>query len=162
MNGEIACYISPTHQNVEKIIGSTSELKRLFDQFDVDGDGKISPAELQNCLRIVGEELSTEDAEDVVRLVDADGDGLLCFDEFANLVKVKDGESEEERGKCLLEAFRVYEMDGEGCITPKSLRRVLRQLGQPKTIEECAAMIRRYDVNGDGVICFDEFKIMML
>ena len=161
MNREIACSISPVHQNTEKN-GSVSELKRLFDQFDVDGDGKISPAELQNCLRIVGEDLSSEDAEDIVHSMDADGDGHLCFDEFANLVKVEDEESEEERGKFLREAFRVYEVEGEGCITPKSLRGVLQQLGQWKTVEECTAMIPRYDVNGDGVLCFDEFKIMML
>ena len=111
MNREIACSISPVHQNTEKN-GSVSELKRLFDQFDVDGDGKISPAELQNCLRIVGKDLSSEDAEDVVHSMDADGDGLLCFDEFANLVKVEDEESEEERGKFLREAFRVYEVGG--------------------------------------------------
>ena len=139
-----------------------NELKRLFHQFDADGDGKISPAELQNCLRIVGEELSSADAEDVVQLMDVDGDGLLCYDEFVNLVKVEEEENEEERGKFLREAFGVYEMERAGCITPESLRRALERLGQSKTMEECVAMIRRYDVNGDGVICFDEFKIMML
>lgn len=137
------------------------ELKRLIDFFDEDGDGKISPTELQRCMRIVGEELSPEDAEAVVQSMDSDGDGQLCFDEFIQLAKAEE-ECEEERRRYLQEAFRVYEMEGEGCITPKSLSRALHQLGQSKTIDECKEMIRRYDINGDGVICFDEFEIMLL
>ncbi|XP_020266478.1 putative calcium-binding protein CML23 [Asparagus officinalis] len=137
-----------------------NELKRLFHQLDENGDGKISPSELQNCLRLVGEELSTDDVEGFMVTVNEDGHGLLRFDDFIKLLKIEEGGEEEHR--FLWEAFRVYEMEGEGCITPKSLRKTLEKLGQLKTVEECREMIRRYDVNGDGVLCFDEFKKMML
>ena len=29
-------------------------------------------------------------------------------------------------------------------------------------MEDCCVMIGQFDVNGDGVLCFDEFKLMML
>ena len=45
---------------------------------------------------------------------------------------------------------RVYEMEGKGCITAKSLRRALHRLGESKTIEECKKMIRRFDLNRDA------------
>ncbi|EHA8590829.1 Calcium-binding protein CML38 [Cocos nucifera] len=152
---------SPSHAVPSTIsTGSKSgELERVFRYFDENGDGKISPAELQNCLRAAGEELSAEDAEAVVESTDSDGDGLLGLEDFLKLV---DAEEEEEKGRNIRDAFRMYEMEGQGCITPNSLRRMLKRLGETRSIGECRAMIRRFDLNGDGVISFDEFKVMML
>lgn len=140
---------------------SSTELERVFRCFDENGDGKISPAELQSSLRTIGEELAPEEAAAVVESTDTDGDGLLGFEDFVKLVGSEE-EEEEEKRRTLREAFRVYQMDGQECITPTSLKRALGKLGEFKTIEECTVMIRRFDINGDGVISFDEFKIMML
>ncbi|ONK68771.1 uncharacterized protein A4U43_C05F15830 [Asparagus officinalis] len=138
----------------------SNKLKRIFQHFDEDGDGKISPTELTNCMRTVGEELTIEDARAVFESMDSDCDGLLGFEDFVRLVEV---EGEEEKGRSLREAFGVYEMEGQDCITPKSLRKALeRILGQPKSEEECEEMVRRFDLDGDGVISFDEFRVMML
>lgn len=138
---------------------SGRELEQVFRYFDENGDGKISPAELRSRMRTAGEELSPEDAEAVVASSDSDGDGLLGYDDFVRLVGE---EGEEEKALSLREAFGVYEMEGRGCITPKSLKRALRALGESRTTKECMAMIRRFDLNGDGVLSFDEFRIMML
>ncbi|KAG1364173.1 putative calcium-binding protein CML31 [Cocos nucifera] len=155
----------PTGSNLSRLSTSSSitsgrrEMERVFRYFDENGDGKISPAELRSRMRTAGEELSPEDAEAVVASSDSDGDGLLCYDDFVRLVDV---EGEEEKARSLREAFGVYEMEGRGCITPKSLQQALRKLGESRTNKECAAMIRRFDLNGDGVLSFDEFRIMML
>ena len=47
------------------------------------------------------------------------------------------------------EAFGMYAMEGEGCITPVSLN---------QDIDECRAMICRFDLDGDGVLSFEEFE----
>ncbi|XXG57510.1 hypothetical protein AAC387_Pa03g4644 [Persea americana] len=135
-----------------------NDLKRVFHYFDVDGDGKISPAELQSCMGTLGEELSAADAEAVVQSADTDGDGLLGIEDFVRLMEVE----EEERKRDLREAFGMYEMEGSGCITPKSLKRMLSRLGEKKTTEECKFMITQFDLDGDGVLSFEEFKVMML
>ncbi|KAG1326822.1 Calmodulin-like protein [Cocos nucifera] len=153
----------PSGSNLSRLSTSSGsserELERVFRYFDENGDGKISPAELRNCMRTVGEELSHEDVEAVVASSDSDGDGLLCYDDFVRLVDV---EGEEEKVESLREAFRVYEMEGQGCITPNSLKRALQRLGDSRTTKECLAMIRRFDLNGDGVLSFEEFRVMML
>ncbi|KAJ3696531.1 hypothetical protein LUZ61_000236 [Rhynchospora tenuis] len=134
------------------------EMQRIFCYFDENGDGKISASELRKCMLVTGEELSSEEAEDAVRLSDSDGDGELSLEDFVKLVESED---EQAKDKSLMDAFRMYEMDGRGCITPKSLRRMLRRLGEDRTVEDCTAMIRQFDLNGDGVLSFEEFKIMM-
>ncbi|XP_062099418.1 probable calcium-binding protein CML31 [Humulus lupulus] len=139
-------------------------LQRVFDYFDKDGDGKISPAELQSCVRATGGQLSLDEAAAAVDSSDMDGDGLLGYYEFVKLMegsgedKVKE---EEEKNKELREAFGMYEMGGSGCITPASLRTMLSRLGGSHSLEDCKAMIRTFDLNGDGVLSFDEFSVMM-
>ncbi|PHT34918.1 Calcium-binding protein CML38 [Capsicum baccatum] len=136
------------------------ELERLFTYFDENGDGKVSPAELRRCMKAAGGALTEEEAEMAVRLSDSDGDGLLGLEDFTKLMEGM----EEERNKEseLIGAFGLYEdMEGSGYITPKSLKKMLSRLGESTSIENCKAMISRFDINGDGVLSFDEFKVMM-
>jgi calcium-binding protein CML len=138
----------------------TQLYERVFEHFDNNGDGNISPSELQQCVGATsGGELSLAEAEAVVELHDSNGDGLLGLEDFLRLVE---GGEEEEKVNDLREAFKMYEMDGCGSITPKSLRRMLSRLGESKSIDECTTMIAQFDLNGDGVLNFDEFRTMML
>ena len=78
----------------------SSELQRVFNYFDEDGDGKISPSELQSCVRTVGGELSIDEAEAAVRTSDLNGDGQLDFEEFRKLMDTggEEDKNEELRG----------------------------------------------------------------
>ena len=134
------------------------EYERVFSHIDENGDGKISPAELQQCVKAVGGELSLVEAEIAVEALDTDGDGQLGLEDFIRFVEV----GEEEKVNDLKEAFKMYEMEGCGCITPKSLKRMLSRLGESRTLEECKLMIAQFDLNGDGILNFDEFRVMML
>ncbi|KAM0831428.1 hypothetical protein ACQ4PT_065541 [Festuca glaucescens] len=143
------------------VASSSSELRTLFATMDTDANGRISAAEMRVCMRAtLGEDVPAEEAEALVASADADGDGMLCEDEFLKLALHCDAE-DEDRTKGLREAFGMYEMEGEGCITPASLGRMLGKLGNERGIGECRAMICRFDLDGDGVFSFDEFKIMM-
>lgn len=140
------------------------QYSRVFNHFDEDGDGKVSAKELRECVVSLGStEISMEESRMAVEMMDADGDGLLCLEEFIKLLEGNGDEgSEEERVKELKEAFKMYELDGKGYINAKSLKKMLgRLLGESKSIDECKKMIACFDINGDGVLSFDEFKIMM-
>ncbi|KAJ0525996.1 putative EF-hand domain pair protein CML [Helianthus annuus] len=97
--------------------------------------------------------------EMVAQLMDSNGDGLLSFED---LVKVVEGASEDEKVNDLKMAFKMYEeKEGCGCITPKSLRRMLSRLGESQTVDECVLMIAKFELDGNGVVDFDEFHHMM-
>ncbi|XP_059655190.1 calcium-binding protein CML38-like [Cornus florida] len=140
---------------------SISEYERMFNYFDENGDGKLSPLELQCRVGAIDEGLQVEELQLVVESLDSDGDGLLGLDEFVGLME-SSTEDEEEKVKDLREAFGIYEMDDCECITPKSLKGMLSRLGESRTVDECVTMINHFDLNGDGVLSFDEFKVMML
>lgn len=134
-------------------------LKDVFDHLDVDKDGKISSTELIDYFASVGESVSHKVAERVVNEFDSDGDELLDFGDFVKLVKQ---EESEELENVLRSAFEMFEVEkGCGCITPKGLQQMLRQLGDVKSHDECAAMIRAFDLDGNGFLDFHEFQQMM-
>ncbi|KAK9052355.1 hypothetical protein SSX86_028984 [Deinandra increscens subsp. villosa] len=137
------------------------QYRRVFGHIDKNGDGKISPPELQICIGKIGGELSLEEAEMAAELMDSDGDGLLSMED---LVKVVESANEEETVNDLKMAYKMYEETTEsgGFITPKSLRRMLSKLGESRTVDDCKVMIAKFDINGDGVLSFDEFREMML
>ncbi|XP_057971223.1 probable calcium-binding protein CML41 [Malania oleifera] len=136
------------------------ELKDVFRHFDRDGDGKISALELRTYFGSIGEYMSHEEAQNVIDDLDADGDGLLDFEDFARLMR-REGGGEEEEDDDLRKAFEMFVAKGSVCITPKGLQRMLHRLGDDKSYDECAAMIRAFDVNGDGELDFPEFHLMM-
>ncbi|XP_044973459.1 probable calcium-binding protein CML31 [Hordeum vulgare subsp. vulgare] len=150
------------------VASKSGELSTLFASLDQDADGRISATELRLCMRAtLGEDVPAEEAEALVASADADGDGLLSESEFLELAQQAAwagdaGEEDDERRiQALKKAFGMYEMEGQGCITPASLGRMLGRLGAERGAGECRAMICRFDLDGDGVLSFDEFKIMM-
>ena len=67
----------------------------------------------------------------------------------------------------LMDAFRVFDADGDGRITAEDLRAVLEGIlgGGPDggcSLDDCRRMIGGVDADGDGFVCFDEFSRMMM
>ncbi|XP_074576142.1 putative calmodulin-like protein 2 [Curcuma longa] len=63
------------------------ELREAFAVFDADGDGKISAEELRSVLATLGDEAcSLEDCRLMIHGVDTDGDGFVCFNDFARMM----------------------------------------------------------------------------
>lgn len=137
---------------------------RVFNHFDRDGDGKISPSDLLHCIQSSSvvkdgvEIITMEEIELLVQATSKDKDGTIGLEEFICLAE---DDEEEERINSLREAFKMYEMDGSGRITDKSLKRMLSKLGDKRSVGECRAMISVFDLDGDGALDFDEFKVMM-
>ncbi|CAJ2635532.1 unnamed protein product [Trifolium pratense] len=135
-------------------------LREVFKYFDGDGDGKISAYELRSYFGSIGEHMSHEEAERVIRYIDTDADDLLDFNDFIKLMK---GEEGSENDKDLRKAFEMFVWDEkEDCITPKGLQRMLQRLGDDRSYEECVVMIDAFDVDHNGVLDFDEFHQMMV
>ena len=56
-------------------------LKELFKNVD-DGDGFLSPEELVSLEEKLNKSISVEDAEDIIKTWDSNGDGKMTVDEF--------------------------------------------------------------------------------
>lgn len=65
---------------------SQEELKEAFKVFDKDGNGFISAAELRHVMTSLGEKLTDEEVDAMMKEADADGDGQVDYDEFAKMM----------------------------------------------------------------------------
>uniref|UniRef100_A0A0E0KJI3 EF-hand domain-containing protein n=1 Tax=Oryza punctata TaxID=4537 RepID=A0A0E0KJI3_ORYPU len=129
------------------------ELHRIFQHFDRDNDGKISGAELSAFFASMGDEIPVPSSGG------GGGGGGYMLD-FAGFVALMErGGSQEEDLRSAFEVFNAVESAGR--ITAKGLQRVLAQLGDERSVPDCEAMIKAYDVDGDGGLDFHEFQRMM-
>ena len=138
-----------------------AELKRVFQMFDRNGDGRITKKELSDSLENLGIFIPDKDLIQMIDKIDVNGDGYVDIDEFGALYQTIMDERDEEED--MREAFNVFDQNGDGFITVEELRSVLSSLGlkQGRTIEDCKKMIKKVDVDGDGKVNFKEFKQMM-
>ncbi|KAJ8981987.1 hypothetical protein NQ317_013639 [Molorchus minor] len=56
----------------------------------------------------------------------------------------------------LKEAFRLYDKEGNGYITTKTLKEILKELDDKLTNDELDMMIAEIDSDGSGTVDFDE------
>ena len=58
-------------------------------EFDKDGNGFISAAELRHVMTNLGEKLTDEEVDEMIREADVDGDGQVNYDEFVKMMMAK-------------------------------------------------------------------------
>jgi calcium-binding protein CML len=86
---ELAEMLAEAGAVLEEVVTAADEgeLKETFAVFDADGDGRISAEELRAVFGWVGgAQGSVEDCRRMIRGVDTDGDGFVCFKEFTRMM----------------------------------------------------------------------------
>ena len=65
------------------------ELLEAFKVFDRDSNGFITSHELRHVMTSLGESLTPEEIEEMIKEADADGDGQIDYDEFVKMMMSK-------------------------------------------------------------------------
>ncbi|KAF0772489.1 troponin C-like [Aphis craccivora] len=162
----------PTMEMSEGITLSKDQLKVLrkaFDTFDTEKNGKITCANINIILDMLGHATDTVTVRNIVAEIDHQGTGTLSFDDFCTLAAKFMTEEEEDSEAIkteLREAFRnqikiVNLHSGNGYITTEVLREILSELDNNMSDEELDQMIDEIDADGSGTVDFDEFMEVM-
>lgn len=61
----------------------TAKYAATFDLVDANNDGRISAPELQQMMKVMGEEVSESQADEMIRKIDTDQDGEVSLPELA-------------------------------------------------------------------------------
>ena len=99
-------------------------LKEVFDHFDADGSGSIDADELVNVFSSMGQDVTREDMEEMIRGVDDDDSGQIEFPEFMMLMCTNFGSKTFESD--MQEAFGSVDASETGKITVRELEQLIR------------------------------------
>jgi len=128
-------------------------MRKDFQQLDSNGNGVVTEQELIAIFE-ANPPPSIKDPSKLVHEIfdqlDSDGSGELEFTEFqAAVVRSYVGISED----AMQAAFHALDVDSSGTISQEELGRVMQASN-----EELMSYMAHADLNGDGVLDFDEFK----
>ena len=129
----------------------------MFKSIDKNSDGKLSRKELiEGYTQILGE-LAEDEVDRIMKIADTDGSGEIDYSEWVIATMDKKKLLTEDK---LLMAFSMFDKDNGGSISSAEVKDTI---GVGKNIDEKLwnEIINEVDVNGDGEISFQEFKIMM-
>jgi len=147
---DLANPINP--QNMEK-------LREAFAEFDVNDDGFISKKELSDVMSNFGNMITNEELDEMIKVVDKDGNGLVDFKEFLNLMD----------SNCLLQnidqemelLFEMIDTNKDGYLSAKEITTMMKNLGEKVRKKDIRKMMKAADSNNDGKISLSEFKSMV-
>ncbi|XP_061496310.1 calmodulin-like protein 3 [Rhineura floridana] len=119
---------------------SEEEIREAFRVFDKEGNGYISAAELRHVMTNLGEKLTDEEVDEMIKEADVDRDGRVNYEEFVRV---------------------MMEMSELGTVL-RSLEHVMINLREKFTDERMEQMIKHADEDGDGKISYEEFEKLMV
>lgn len=133
--------------------------REAFANYDKNGDGTIDENELMYVMRSLGENPSEDQMAYIMHEMDTDANGVIDFEEF--LIAMAERRLMYDSTEDLRKAFEVFDQNGDGTVSSEELRSTMAMANDLITIEEAEEIVRMADKNGDGVIDYNEFVLMM-
>lgn len=144
------------------------EIKEAFEAFDLDHNHFVGAAEIRHVLINIGEQPTDEEVDEMIRMVDQDGDGQVSFDEFYEMVTggKKPPEGLRTIGKVTARAADGALPKGRGKVSTlgerKERQRALDEFAaenhiKPETVKRAYKRFRATDRDGSGMIDYTEF-----
>ncbi|XP_055878779.1 calmodulin-like isoform X1 [Biomphalaria glabrata] len=135
-----------------------SDFQEAFGLFDKDGDGFINASEIGVIIRSLGGVITDAEVTAMISQFDKKN-GQIDFADFLTLMATT--MIRRESPEDLLQAFQVFDREGNGYISAAELRHVMTNLGEKLSDEEVDEMIQEADTDGTGHINYTEFVRMI-
>eukprot|EP01119_Soliformovum_irregulare_P018126 TRINITY_DN549_c0_g1_i5.p1 TRINITY_DN549_c0_g1~~TRINITY_DN549_c0_g1_i5.p1 ORF type:complete len:201 (+),score=86.88 TRINITY_DN549_c0_g1_i5:314-916(+) len=134
------------------------EYRKIFDLFDADKSGAISPDEFRAFMNALGQHITVSEAHEMIGEMEMNSDGELGFDEFCQFMHGQAGAHEIEPEKLAKKMFEIFDKDKSGTITTEEFLHVMEKMGESLTREDVEDIVLELDKDGDGEIDAEEFE----
>ena len=135
--------------------------KEAFQIFDKHSEGYISTKELGTIFNSLGINISEEDLIEIITIYDNDQNySMIDFITFLDIIaKKKDDIYKEED---LINAFRIFDKEGNGKISIKELRYVMMSSGVDFNENYIKDIINESNVDNDEFIDYHKFIKLLI
>ena len=142
----------------------TLQFKLRFEKADRDKDGLISYQELKTLIESFKYPCSDAELQDYVNEVDINENGEVNVDAFLDIISIiQNGIEEKNNSKNeIIEAFKIFDKNNTGLLTPKNVFDIFKQIDQTIQEEEVLQMFKECDLDRDGYLNYEEFSRMVI
>lgn len=134
------------------------ELREQFRALDKDYTGTISAQELEEAIRSIGKDITADEIKQIIEKVDYLQNGKINYSEFlAATISAKAVVTNE----MLWALFKHFDTDNSGYITPENIVEAFGKSGREVSQSDIEHILEQHDIEKNGKINFEEFKIMM-
>lgn len=137
------------------------DLKEVFDDFDLDSDGIISPLELRAAMARYDIRASKRTVFHIISQWDKDESGDLDFDTF---LKLAIGKRPAEEDREFIRCFRNYDRTKKGHINKDDLRRLAVKNNEKPSDKQLDYILEKFssvNFEGEKVLSMEDFKNAM-
>ncbi|KAH3827376.1 uncharacterized protein LOC127880972 [Dreissena polymorpha] len=138
------------------------DLRVVFELFDTNNDGFLSPPELRRAMKALGFKVKREEAKQLANDGSLKGLGMLDFNEFLETVIDRQDPDSIDAYDEIKKGFSMFDRDKKGAISFDDLQQACLDAKVKFKKEELQEMIEEADTNGDGLIDAEEFMTIML
>ena len=137
-------------------ISLESELSTLFSLFDVNGDGAITPNEVEQVLNSMSGIIAEQEAQALRQLMNSQG--AVSREGFLGWAKKQPG---LETYQLLRDLFQLVDTDGNGWLSHDELSTMVSLLVTPEASVDTQKLLVQLDRDGNAQISLDEFITLL-
>uniref|UniRef100_A0A7S1KPD7 EF-hand domain-containing protein n=1 Tax=Percolomonas cosmopolitus TaxID=63605 RepID=A0A7S1KPD7_9EUKA len=149
-----------SHHKTQLSASQMQQYKEAFIIFDKKHQGTISKYDLPTIMRGLGKNPTESEVDEIINEYCNEASQYVDFPTFCLCMQhpVRDVDTEDE----VLEAFKVFDQDGNGLISVEALKKCMLQLGESLKEEELNEMLRTVRIDQNGMLNYvDLTKTMM-
>jgi Ca2+-binding EF-hand superfamily protein len=137
-----------------------AEIGKTFDALDTDANGSVTDDELREFLMRLGMPLVTSSIEQMVAVLDKNGDGKVTRDEFLHwyIESMREDRSMHERA---IELFHLFDTNRNGEITIGDFKEKFDAMHMGFSVDEIGAIVNELDRDRNGSVSLHEFEYFL-
>ena len=139
------------------------ELHEAFNIFDIESNGSIETNNLVLLMNALKQYPSKEEIEQILKEVDLNNDGKIYFNQFLKIMAKRLKNILYDEDKYLKSVFDLLDRNKNGLISIDEIRRIVSHSNDNENIseKEIELIMKEADTDGDGLISFEELKMIM-
>ncbi|KAK0407528.1 hypothetical protein QR680_019243 [Steinernema hermaphroditum] len=149
---------SSIEKDVQYTKEELSEFRALFSMLDTDGSGALGNDELKQAVQRLGLQIRSEEIDDLIKEVDADGNGEIDFEEFCICMKKSQtlASAKTSNEEVIRQCFEVFDQDRNGLISENEFKFIAKEIGGYSDLL-AEYVFSQLDISGAGTITADQF-----
>ena len=137
------------------------ELHEAFNIFDVESDGSIEINSLMMLMNSLRQYPTKEELDKIIKEIDVNNEGQIYFNQFLKIMAKRLKNRKKDENKYLKSLFSSLDRNNNGLISLHEIRYIVTHSNENISDKDIEIIMKEADTDGDGLISFEEFMIIM-